>query len=177
MTEKDLAEVEKQKEELRGIWADHPEEEGENWLDNFFIDVINWHKQEIEKEQNERYWSPCEGCKDGHPSFWKTVVESPQWKLWQGEQSRRLHLLCQEKLPKNVATYDMPEVEECGWISPGHFQEFLKFIIRQEEVKLLDAFKQIDLIAMDDHYLNTGLHFKKINEIARQAISKIEKEE
>jgi hypothetical protein len=46
MTEKDLAEVEKQKEELRGIWADHPEEEGENWLDNFFIDVINWHNQE-----------------------------------------------------------------------------------------------------------------------------------
>ena len=61
------------------------------------------------------YWTPCPGCKDGHNSFWKTVIESPQWKLWQIEQSRN-------------PTRDMPEVEELGQISPEHFQEFLKFI-------------------------------------------------
>lgn len=61
------------------------------------------------------YWQPCTGCKDGHPSFWKTVIESPQWKKWQEEQMKN-------------PTYDISEVEECGIISPKHFQDFLKFI-------------------------------------------------
>lgn len=92
-------------------------------------DSIRYLLREVEdKCEARRYWSPCEGCKDGHPSFWKTVIESPQWKLWQEEQSRRMHLLAQEKLPKEVEVYDMPEVEECGHISSGHFQEFMKFI-------------------------------------------------
>ena len=60
------------------------------------------------------YWQPCSGCKDGHSSFWKIVIESPQWKEWQKEQRKN-------------PTRDMPEVEELGNISPGHFQEFLKF--------------------------------------------------
>lgn len=63
------------------------------------------------------YWycPPCSGCKDGHPSFWKTVIESPQWKLWQKEQRKN-------------PTRDMAEVEELGTISPKHFQEFLNFL-------------------------------------------------
>lgn len=65
--------------------------------------------------EKARYWEPCNGCKAGHPSFWKTVTESPQWKLWQKEQRREM-------------TRDMSEVEECGRISPEHFQEFLNFL-------------------------------------------------
>ena len=63
------------------------------------------------------YWynPPCSGCKEGHPSFWKTVTESPQWKLWQKEQMKN-------------PSRDMAEVEGLGCISPEHFQEFLKFI-------------------------------------------------
>lgn len=60
------------------------------------------------------YCPPCQGCKNGHPSFWKTVIESPQWKEWQKEQRKN-------------PTRDMPEVEEMGTISPEHFQEFLQF--------------------------------------------------
>ena len=67
------------------------------------------------------YWSPCVGCKDGHNSFWKTIVESPQWKKWEKENSRRMHLNPIGKC------FDADECRECGWISAGHFQEFMKF--------------------------------------------------
>ena len=67
-------------------------------------------------------------CSDGfHNSFWKSTVTSPQWAAWQKEQSRRFHLLNKHQ-SCNVGVYDMPEVEECGWISPEHFQEFLSFV-------------------------------------------------
>lgn len=63
----------------------------------------------------EYYWQPCKGCKDGHPSFWKTIIESPQWKAWRkyAWEDRML--------------YDFGEVEELGIISTGHFQAFMKF--------------------------------------------------
>lgn len=111
--------------------------------------IMTWHKQQMEEEEQKRYWSPCEGCKDGHSSFWKTVTKSPQWKLWQKEQSRRVHLLCLDKLPKDVRIYDMPECEETGWISQGHFQEFVKFISAQREVELLEGL-------LKDYELHSG---------------------
>lgn len=57
---------------------------------------------------------PCSGC-GHHNSFWATVIESPQWKLWQKEQSLR-------------PTRDMAECEELGIISPEHFQEFIQYV-------------------------------------------------
>jgi len=71
-------------------------------------------KEEISKCWDGQCWRYP--CSDGwHDSFWKTVIESPQWKAWQKEQSRNM-------------TYDMPEVEELGYISQGHFQDFMKFV-------------------------------------------------
>ena len=46
------------------------------------------------------YNSPCSGCKEGHASMWKTIVESPQWKEWQ-----------------KVGQYDFAECNESGIIS------------------------------------------------------------
>ena len=67
-------------------------------------------------------------CSDGyHPSFWKTVVESPEWKLWQEEQQKRFHQLATTKNTK-IEAFDIDECQECGWISPAHFQSFIKFI-------------------------------------------------
>ena len=55
-------------------------------------------------------------CSDGwHDSFWKTVLESLQWKAWQKKQQQKM-------------TYDMSEVEELGYISQEHFQDFIKFV-------------------------------------------------
>lgn len=67
-------------------------------------------------------------CSDGdHNSFWKTVLESPQWEAWRAEQQRRFGLLTHDKLAPNLGVYDMPEVEECGWISNKHYAEFMEF--------------------------------------------------
>ena len=67
----------------------------------------------------DRYLQTCEGCEGGHSSFWKTVIESPQWTLWRKEQYRH-------------PSRDMSEVEECGIISPEHFQEFLDFVLKKK---------------------------------------------
>ena len=63
-------------------------------------------------------------CSDGyHDSFWKTVVESPQWEAWYKEQGRRF-----SQKNRKHGVFDIDEVQECGWISQAHFQEFLKFV-------------------------------------------------
>ena len=55
-------------------------------------------------------------CSDGiHESFWKTVITSSQWEAW-------------EKVAGKEG-WDTDECRECGWISPQHFQAFIKFII------------------------------------------------
>ena len=61
------------------------------------------------------YNQPCKGC-GSHPSFWKTVIESSQWKKWR-------KYAWEDKM-----LYDFPEVEELGIISAKHFQDFIKFI-------------------------------------------------
>src|SRR3990167_3537915 len=58
------------------------------------------------------YNDQCEGCPEGHASFWKTIIESPEWKEW-----------------IKIAEYDIPECEELGIISKEHWEDFLKFIL------------------------------------------------
>ena len=70
-------------------------------------------------------------------SFWKTIVTSPQWRIWQTEQRRRFDLLNKYQSCNN-GVYDMAEVEESG-ISAEHFQEFLKFIKSREYAEIEQA--------------------------------------
>lgn len=57
-------------------------------------------------------------CSDGnHSSFWKSVVESKQWRAWREPACKR--------------GWDWDECSECGWISAEHFQAFLKFTIKE----------------------------------------------
>ena len=65
-----------------------------------------------------RNW--CNGCKDWHDSFWKTVIESPQWHAW-------------ADLGMD-AGFDTPECEACGHISQKHFQAFLKFVKKENRL-------------------------------------------
>ena len=76
------------------------------------------------------YCSPCGGCKDGHPSFWKTVIESPQWLKWREELEKRMKRgkIVKGKFSENV--YDLCEVEELGILGEKHFQDFLKFTFK-----------------------------------------------
>lgn len=76
--------------------------------------------------EKARYSIPCS---DGsHSSFWKVVVESKEWELWEKEVSRRMnrHNKNHSKIYKGV--WDVDECRECGWISPEHFRDFLKFV-------------------------------------------------
>lgn len=58
-------------------------------------------------------------CTDGeHPSFHFTMITSPEWKAWRDYNNTEM-------------IFDISECEDCGWISSEHFQEFLKFTIKQ----------------------------------------------
>jgi len=83
------------------------------------------------------YFEECAGCPDGHSSFWKTVIESPQWQLWRKEQDIRMGMLGKGELPEGVMCYDMAEVEEGGIISQKHFQDFIKFITYCSHIALI----------------------------------------
>jgi hypothetical protein len=84
------------------------------------------------------YWHLCEGCKDGHPSFWKTVIESPQWKEWR-EYNFKDNLL-----------YDFSEVEELGIISKKHFQDFLNFILHSKAEEIRERLEKEKVIEKHD---------------------------
>ena len=56
-------------------------------------------------------------------TFYYTITHSPQWKLWEKEQNRRM--IKRRKTYKGC--YDIPEVLGCGRISQEHFQDFIKF--------------------------------------------------
>ena len=68
------------------------------------------------------YNSPCPGCPEGHESFWKTIIESDEWKEW-----------------SKIGQRDFPECEELGIMSKGHWEEFKKFIFSKEVKELKDA--------------------------------------
>ena len=73
-------------------------------------------------------------CSDGsHPTFWKTVVESPQWLAWENEVARRFHVMVTENVDV-LGVFDVDECRECGYISPKHFQDFLRFTVKKENL-------------------------------------------
>jgi hypothetical protein len=49
-----------------------------------------------------------------YPSFFTTIINSPQWKEWVNYN---------EQIPK----FDVYESMECGWLSEKHFQAFMSF--------------------------------------------------
>lgn len=82
----------------------------------------------IPYEEHTCYFVKCSGCPDGHSSFHKTVIESPQWKLWQEEQEKLMVKHYKKKSKIYAGLYDIAECMERGLISQEHFQKFLRFI-------------------------------------------------
>ena len=80
--------------------------------------------------EKAKYWTACEGCEKGHASFWKVVVESHEWKLWRQEIRNRAKYHIKRKSKLFTGVWDVDECEGCGWISPEHWVDFLKFIKR-----------------------------------------------
>lgn len=52
---------------------------------------------------------------DTNPNFYRTVVSSRQWQAW-------------VKYNEQSLDWDVHESMECGWLSPEHFQAFLRFV-------------------------------------------------
>lgn len=109
------------------------------------------------------YNSPCNGCPEGHPSFWKTVIESKEWKLWEEEQSKN-------------PTRDMAECEELGIMSAGHWKEFMKFIRQQtlEEAMKCVPIQKIHQLSDDVGSPHETEHDMGWNEHQIQTISNLQ---
>ena len=91
----------------------------EEKLKNKLEEIKQSYPDNYEKCVGHYYWHPCEGCKEGHSSFWKTIVESDEWKEW-----------------SKIAQYDIPECEECGMMSSAHWKDFVKFISKRTATTL-----------------------------------------
>ena len=76
-------------------------------------------KHEIEKNWDKflglYYNQSCGGCSGGHPSLWKTIVESKEWNAW-------------KKCKDSWKHWDFMECEEFGIMSNSHWNDFVKFI-------------------------------------------------
>jgi len=66
------------------------------------------------------YLQECPGCPKGHSSFWRTIIKSQEWQAW-------------KKYAEPKLLYDFSEVEELGILGQKHFQDFLKFTIKESK--------------------------------------------
>jgi hypothetical protein len=58
-------------------------------------------------------------CSDGyHNSFYFTIIQSKEWEKWRAYNEKKL-------------LYDVWECEGCGWISPNHWSDFIKFLTKK----------------------------------------------
>ena len=74
------------------------------------------------------YFALCSGCKDGHSSFHRTIIRTPEWSAWEKEVSRRMNKHIRNKSKVFTGCWDVDECREAGWISEGHIKDFLKFV-------------------------------------------------
>lgn len=78
---------------------------------------------------------------DQNSTFYQTVTSSPQWRAWRNQvhnnmlDAMQAHADGDEKAYDKADIWDMDECEECGLISPAHFQSFLKFVIEHYSQK------------------------------------------
>jgi len=82
----------------------------------------------MKEEKTPKKKNPREINRD---TFWRTIVNSPQWKKWYDEQVKRFARHVRKNSKVFTGCFDVDECQECGIISPRHFQEFIKFIKRK----------------------------------------------
>ena len=72
-----------------------------------------------------------------YPSFWKTICESKEGKLWYKEMIKRFSRMADTPMgqPWKEQCFDIDESYECGFMSPAHWREFVRFI---QEMKHTD---------------------------------------
>jgi len=78
--------------------------------------------------EKARWSESCVGICN-HDSFYKTVVGSPQWQLWEKEIARRMAAHNKKKSKIYTGCWDVDECLELGRISQDHWIDFCKYII------------------------------------------------
>jgi len=61
-------------------------------------------------------------------TFHQTIIRSPEWSAWKEEVRKRLEKHVENNSKVFTGVWDVEESEECGWISAGHFKDFIRFI-------------------------------------------------
>jgi len=79
--------------------------------------------------QRDCWEFPCKGCKNPHPSFWKTITQSKIWEKWYKEQMKRMeNCKCFDSVDRCTCTiFDIDESQECGNLSENHWEAFMDF--------------------------------------------------
>ena len=81
---------------------------------------------------DENHWEyHCGGCAEPHPSFWKTITESDEFKDWYKEQMKRIReCKCFENNGKicDCVIFDIDESMECNAFSSNHWKAFVGFL-------------------------------------------------
>lgn len=73
-------------------------------------------------------------CLDGeHLSFWLILTRTKQWSAWEKEVSRRMNRHIKKKSKLFTGCWDVDACRECGYISEGHIEDFLKFVKEKYE--------------------------------------------
>ena len=67
-----------------------------------------------------------------NPTFYQTVVASPEWQVWVEKNERE---------PK----FDVNESMETGWLSPEHFAAFLEWVGAKKEETVREKLKGLGL--------------------------------
>jgi len=101
-----------------------------------------------------------------NPTFYDTMVSSPQWKLWYEEMMRRFIENYKLNEQKN-RTFDIDESQECGWLGEDHFQEFLKFVSAQAVQEALDIELKKALAKQKAELVEKIEELKKSSQITR----------
>lgn len=96
------------------------------FLKSYGVNIINdvftdeWFEQSL-KQVREDIYKECLG-KD---SFYRTIMDSKEWKEWYKVQEGRL---AKQGKGRVEDTFDISESTECNLISPEHWSAFIKWI-------------------------------------------------
>lgn len=64
-------------------------------------------------------------------TFFRTIVDSKEWKSWEKEVARRFNYHIKKKSKVFKGCWDMDECLELGEISPAHWKDFIKYICKK----------------------------------------------
>lgn len=136
------------------------QEESENILVycEICVQMTNHNNSLCMKHQPEKEY-------DKYPTFYETVVHSPQWQAW----TKVAH----------TYGYDWHESTECGWLSENHFDSFIRWVteeaVEAERARIREGVDKLKAdMATPIHELNFWTVYNRALSDALQVINEEE---